>query len=743
MIIKTVIKRDGTRQLFDIKKLEGLSRYSSKHEIEWLPLLVNALEKLAVEEVKSSEIIQAMIEACTDGGTEAHLSVAARIMRGDIYKMAYGSHTPPKFSESYQRLVRIGAWKDYNLSPFDLARLDQEFDPMMDKQLEYASLCQFKDKYGLGTGFGHKRELVETPSLALMGVAIDTFLEDGMEHVINFYNIIKHRKINIATPIMASSRTGVNGSASCFVYTSGDTLDSIAAGDHLAYIMSANRAGIGTEYDIRSFKDSVAGGKCQHAGKIPHYKALQSKIETAKQGVRGGAATVSFNCMDPEINDLLRMKHPTTDDTKRFPKMDFSFVHNMDFLRRAADGGEWLLVSKIDAPELHNAFYYERESFPRLMDMALESGIGTKVKALDIFKLYLRQWQETGRIYSTNIDHMNNHTPFLDVIRISNLCQEIGLPTAPFISVQELYEEPDPDVGLVGLCFLLAIDVARTSAEEYGHVAHYAARALDNIIDKMLYPLENLRSGQKFRSIGVGVTNLAYWIAREGLSYDDQYSRTEIHKLAELHQFSLYRASVDLAKERGRFEWYERTHYGQGKLCIDTYNRNIDKYHDASLEQDWETLREDVAKYGMRFSTVSAHMPCESSSMFGYSTNGLYPVRNLRVMKSRPEGLAPFPVPELELLRHNYQLAWDIYPQDLSKVYGIFQKFTCQGISADSYSDKTKFKGERIPMSYFAENFLFAASIGVKTNYYHNTDGRSQSDVKVDTKSIECDSCDV
>jgi len=231
---------------------------------------------------------------------------------------------------------------------------------------------------------------------------------------------------------------------------------------------------------------------------------------------------------------------------------------------------------------------------------------------------------------------------------------------------------------------------------------------------------------------------MAYKIAKEGLSYDDQYSRTEIHKIAERHQYSLYRASVRLAKERGRFEWYDRCKYKDDILCIDTYCKEIDEYHDAELEQDWDGLRKDMAEYGMRFSTHSAHMPCESSSGFGYSTNGLYPIRNLKVMKSRPEGLMPFPAPEMEALAMNYQLAWDIDTQDLYKFYGIIQKFTCQGISADTYLDKSKYPGERIPMRVLLNNFLFGAKMGMKTNYYFNTDGKSDKD-----KDIGCDSCDV
>lgn len=707
-----------------------------------MELLVDALEKLAGDTVKTSDIHLAMVETCLDKGTEPHLAVAARLTRGDIYRQVYGSSKPCSFSESYKKLVETGYWMDFGISPEDMIRLDEAFTPETDKLLEYASLCQFIDKYGLGEGFGLAKVLVETPALCTMGIALnDFYARDGIEHAINYYDIIKFRKINIATPIMASSRTGDNGSASCFVYTTGDSLKSIAAGNELGYIMSANRAGIGMEFDIRSLKDTVANGKCQHAGKIPHYKALQAIIETAKQGVRSGAATITFSALDPEFEDLVRMKHPTTDETKRFPKMDFSMAYNMEFLRRAKSGREWLLISKIHAPDLYAAQYVNREDFPGLLtkylDLVKDGKVkGKVVRAMSMLKTYCTQWQETGRVYSLNLDHANDHTPFKKPIRISNLCQEIMLPTHEFKNSAELDEEANPDKGVVGLCFLMAIDIARTSDEEYAHVAYYAARALDNIIEGMNYPFLNLESGKKYRSIGIGITNMAYRLARDGLNYDDQYSRTEIHKIAERHQFSLYKASVELAKERGRFEWYDKTHYPEGKLCIDTYNKNIDKFHDAELEMDWEGLKADIAKYGLRFSTHSAHMPCESSSMYGYSTNGLYPIRNYKVIKSRPEGLAPFPAPGLNSIGMNYQLAWGIATKDMYTFYGIMQKFTCQGISADTYEEKSQYHEERIPMDTLVGNFFYAAYVGIKTGYYFNTDGKS-------SKELDCESCDV
>lgn len=742
--IVNIVKRDGTVVPFQPEKLNKWGEWATRADLSWSEIVLDTLDNL-FDGCTTKDIHQAMINACVDKKTEKHLEFAARLLRGDLYKKVYGSEVPCKFSTKYKELVSQGYWQDFNLSEDELNFIDSVVDPDVDKTYEYTSMLQFIDKYALSKYVNGVKIPVETPHLALMGIALALFHNDSIYHVVKFYNIIKHRKINIATPIMAAARTGFNEFTSCFLSTAGDSLGSIMAGNNLAYTMTANRSGVGFEFDIRSFGDIVGNNKCKHAGKLPHYEMLLKTIKSVTQGVRGGAGTMYFNILDPEFEDLVRLKNPTTPLSKRIELLDYSVVWNNDFLSRVAKNEDWLLVSKVANPELHDAFYNKRDLFPSLMAKALSEPMvnGVVVKARELFKTFLQQRQETGRMYCCNVDTLNDHTPYdKDVVRMLNLCSETALPTRGFKSVESLNKPVSDDDGLVGLCFLLATDYGKCNEYEIDEVNYYACRALDNIISMTSYPYKTLEDvGHNYRSIGVGITNLAYVMAKNKVKYSSEEGRNFIHKLAERHQYSLYKASNSLAKERGKFGWYDRTKYAKGLLCIDTYTKEVDNHHSQELLCDWDTLRDDIAKYGLRFSTHSAHMPCESSSGWGYSTNGLYPVRQGVLMKSRPEGLVPFFAPEYEKYKDYYEVAWDICNQDHYKNYAIVQKFTCQSISADSYIDFSKLDGGKVPVSTMMKDMLFSMKIGMKSHYYSNSKTENKSATNEKPLDAECESC--
>lgn len=763
MTIKNVVKRNGEVVPFEAEKLNKWGEWATKADLAWSDIVLDTLDNL-YEGCSTQDIHKAMINTCVDRKSEKYLEFAARLLRGDLYKTVYGSSIPDPFSTSYKKLVAQGYWKDFNLSEEELELVSSWVDYAADKTYEYTSLLQFIDKYALSKYVNGKKVPVESPNLALMGISLALFREDGLQHVKNFYNIIKERKLNIATPIMAAARTNFNEFTSCFLSTTGDTLDSIMAGNNLAYTMTANRSGVGFEYDIRSYGDIVGNNKCKHAGKLPHYEMLLKTIKSVTQGVRGGAGTVYFNILDPEFDDLIRLKNPTTPLSKRIELLDYSVIWNNEFLRRVSKNEDWLLVSKVDAPDLHDSFYNNRDKFSEILEKYLsehskidvsdflsesfnsgqvKKGKGVVVNSRDLFKTFLKQRQETGRIYCGNVDTLNDNSPYdKDVVRMLNLCSETALPTRGFYKVSSLDNPVSEDDGLVGLCFLLATDWGKCSVDEIEYVNYYACRALDNIIEMTYYPFETLRDvGHNYRSIGVGITNLAYTLAKNGVSFDSEEGRNLVHRIAEKHQHSLYKASNDLAKERGAFGWQDRTKISKGLLCVDTYTKEIDNHHSQELLCDWVGLKKDVSKHGLRFSTHSAHMPCESSSGWGYSTNGVLPIRQGVLMKSRPEGLVPFFAPEYEKYKAYYQLAWDIETKDLYKIYGIIQKFTCQSISADTYIDFSQLVDGKVPMKKMMQDMLFSMKIGMKSHYYSNSKTENKGDTGNNENDADCESC--
>lgn len=757
-MISTVTKRSGAVAPFDADKLNLWGEWAAQHDVAWSDVVIKTLKKL-YEGISTVKLHEALIKTCADYKTEKHLRMAARLLRGDIYKTVYGSAEPQPFSERYKKLVSEGYWKGYGLTEDQLSQLDNLIDHDYNDKYEYSALKQFQDKYGLGyfSGEGKNKQkwLVESPQERLMIIAVSKFHNDW-NNLPAYYDRLKKRQININTPTMMSSGTPEAGNASCCVISAGDSSGSISASTEVAYGMTGSRAGIGFEYAIRSAGDVVGNNKCLHTGKIQHYRMLTESVKAVVQGKgRVGAITMTYNALDPELEDLLRLKRPATHQDKRITTMDYSLATNNEFMRRVAKNEDWLLISMRDAPDLYDAFYDERNKFPELLELYLQSGKGQVVKARDMAIEHLKTRQETGKQYDFFLDNGNDHTPFSETIRLSNLCvrgdtriltkrgeieieslvgkkievwnseewsevevvktgedqdiiqvyvdtfedgqfietkvvyctpyhrwyndrgeelrtfqlceglwtmpwesptgkwvthriagletsskadtycfkepklglgvfegvltgqcQEIQLPTKPVTSSKELYEELDDD-GVVALCFLMALDVGKIETDEdYEEAAYLAAASLDTDIDAMDYPYPLIaHTAKNYRSIGVGMTNVAYHMAKKGLFYDSPEGLAELHRLAERHYYYMLKASIRLAKERGKFGYFDRTKWSKGWLPIDSYKQEIDSHVDNTLHYDWSSLRQEVLEYGVRFSVLTAHMPCESSSV--------------------------------------------------------------------------------------------------------------------------------
>lgn len=447
---------------------------------------------------------------------------------------------------------------------------------------------------------------------------------------------------------------------------------------------------------------------------------------------RGGSATMTINAHDPEINRLLRYKSQRVHADSRIDTMDYSLASTKLFTYLVGTDGDWMLVSKFYAPELHELQYsgdpgkYIEEYIRVKNDPDIPKTI---VKARDVASVFAVNRSDVGRIYKTFLTNINNHTPFKDKIRLSNLCQEICLPTSYLSAITSLYQT-DIKHGEVALCFLASIVVGRCDEvspgfidpEAYYRTAYQTCKIVDNTIDQATYPFPLIeKSAKARRSVGIGMTDVAHWMARNGYKYDTEEGRNALHRIAELHSFALHKASVQLAKERGACEWIDRTKYADEIpwLPIDTYSREIDRYHSQELLCDWEWLRGEIKKYGVRFSVHEAFMPVESSSVFTASTNSILPVRDVKVFKRSPKGSVYFEAPGIEEFGQNYQNAYDISMKDMAIVYGIFQKFCGQSISADFYQDVSGNK--QVSLSEIYELMTFCDDIGIKTWYYMNS----------------------
>jgi ribonucleoside-diphosphate reductase alpha chain len=599
------------------------------------------------------------------------------------------------------------------------SRINSWIDHDRDMLFTYAGLRQVADKYLVqdrSTG-----NVFETPQYMYMMIALTLFQEykeDRLSYVKRYYDAISRHKINIPTPIMAGVRTTLRQFASCVLVDSDDSLNSIFSSDMAIGRYVAQRAGIGINAGrIRGINAKIRGGEVQHTGVVPFLKKFESTVRCCTQnGIRGGSATVHFPIWHQEIEDILVLKNNKGTEDNRVRKLDYSIQISKLFYERFIANGEISLFSPHDVPGLYDAF--GTDDFDTLYCMhELNDAVPRKtIGAQELFLDLLKERAETGRIYIMNIDHCNAHSSFKDKVYMSNLCQEITLPTTPL-------EHIDGD-GEIALCILSAINVGKIkSNEELEELCDLSVRGLEELIDYQNYPVKAAeRSTLARRSLGIGYIGLAHFLAKNGFKYDDPAAWRLVHDLSESFQYYLLKASNTIAKEKGACEYFNRTKYADGILPIDTYKKDIDEFCGTELSHDWDSLRDDIKEFGLRHSTLSAQMPSESSSVVSNATNGIEPPRAYLSTKKSKKGPLKQIVPQFSTHKTNYTLLWDMKDNDgYIKIVSAMQKFFDQAISGNWSYNPENYENNEVPVSVMAGDLLKTYKYGWKTSYYQNT----------------------
>jgi ribonucleoside-diphosphate reductase alpha chain len=652
--------------------------------------------------------------------------VAARLLLFGLRKQVFGSdwvNGHPKIFDHATKCVEKGIYDAEVLGKYtkeEWDKIDSWIDHDRDMLFTYAGLRQIVDKYLVQDR--SSGEVYETPQYMYMMIAVTLFqnyTKDRLEYVRRYYNAISKHKINIPTPIMAGVRTPLRQFASCVLVDVDDTLNSIFSSDMAIGYYVSQRAGIGINAGrIRAINSKIRGGEVQHTGVIPFLKKFEATVRCCTQnGIRGGSATVHFPIWHQEIEDIIVLKNNKGTEDNRVRKLDYSIQISKLFYERFISNGEISLFSPHDVPGLYDAFGtdrfdelyvgYERDSsVPR-------KTIGAQELILDL----LKERAETGRIYIMNIDHCNSHSSFLDKVNMSNLCQEITLPTDPINHI-------DDTEGEIALCILSAINVGKLNKlDELENLCDLAVRGLEELIDYQGYPVDAAkRSTLARRSLGIGYIGLAHYLAKHGEHYDDPRAWKLVHDLSEAFQYYLLKSSNQLAKEKGACEYFNRTKYANGILPIDTYKRDIDEFCGEELNYDWETLRSEIQTSGLRHSTLSAQMPSESSSVVSNATNGVEPPRGYMSVKKSKKGPLKQIVPQFGSLKNNYTLLWDMKDNDgYIKVIAAMQKFFDQAISGNWSYNPENYSDNEVPVSVMAGDLLKTYKYGWKTSYYQNT----------------------
>ena len=722
-----ITKRDGTQELLDINKIhfvveeacEDLAGVSSS-QIE-----INANLQF-YDGITSKDIQNVLVRSANDLTTLENPNyqyAAARLLLYDIRKEAHGQYEYMPLLKLIMRNIRLGVYdkgivEKYNKT--EIKKLNTWIRRDRDLNFAYAGLRQVVDKYLVqdrSTG-----ELYETPQDMYMMIAATLFAEypknKRMSYVKRYYDAISQFKINIPTPVMAGVRTPIRQFASCVLVDSDDTLSSIFSTDMAIGLYVARRAGIGINAGrIRGINAKIRGGEVQHTGVVPFLKKFESTVRCCTQnGVRGGSATVHFPIWHQEIEDILVLKNNKGTEDNRVRKLDYSIQITKLFYERFINDEEITLFSPHDVPGLYDAF--GTEEFDALYTKyEKESSLGKKISAQELFFDLLKERAETGRIYIMNLDHCNSHSSFKDKVSMSNLCQEITLPTTP---IQHI----DSTEGEIALCILSAINVGSlNNLEELENLCELAVRALEEIIDYQEYPVKAAEvSTRKRRSLGIGYIGLAHYLAKLGFKYEDPKAWDAVDRLSEAFQFNLLRASNRLAAERGACEGFERTKYADGILPIDTYKKDVDKIVPHKTRYAWESLRKDIQKYGLRHSTLSAQMPSESSSVVSNETNGIEPPRALLSIKKSKKGPLKQIVPGFPKLKNAYTLLWEMKSNEgYINIVAMMQKYFDQAISGNWSYNPQNYPNNEVPLSVMANDLLTSYKYGWKTSYYQNT----------------------
>jgi len=723
-----VQKRDGRLEELDINKIhfvveeacEGLAGVSSS-QIE-----MNANIQF-YDGMTTKDIQNVLVRSANDLislETPNYQYAAARLLSYDVRKEAHGQYEYIPLLKLIIRNVRSGVYDKAILDKYtktEIKKFNTWIKRERDLKFTYAGLRQICDKYLVQDR--SSGQIYETPQDMYMMIAATLFADypakTRMQYVKKYYDAISQHKINIPTPVMAGVRTPIRQFASCVLVDSDDTLPSIFSSDMAIGLYVARRAGIGINAGrIRGINSKIRGGEVQHTGVIPFLKKFESTVRCCTQnGVRGGNATVHFPIWHPEIEDILVLKNNKGTEDNRVRRMDYSIQISRLFYERFMNEEDITLISPHQAPGLYEAFGTEEFDDLYLKYEADKTIPKKTVPAQDLFFDLLKERAETGRIYIMNIDHCNSHSSFKDKVSMSNLCQEITLPTTP---IQDIHDEQ----GEIALCILSAVNVgALNDLSELENICDLSVRALEQIIDYQDYPVRAAEvSTKKRRSLGIGYIGLAHYLAKNGVKYSDPKAWDLVDRLSEAFQYNLLRASCNIAMEKGKCEGFDRTKYADGLLPIDHYKKDVDNIVPHKQRMAWESLRKDIAKYGLRHSTLSAQMPSESSSVVSNETNGIEPPRALMAIKKSKKGPLKQIAPGFPKLKNDYTLLWDMPSNEgYINVVAMMQKYFDQAISGNWSYNPLHFENNEVPLSVMANDMLTAYKLGWKTSYYQNT----------------------
>jgi len=755
-----VTKRDGQQEPLELNKLHKVTYWACEGLTGVSPSSIEINANLQLYDgIKTYDIQETLIKSAADLITEDtpnYQYVAGNLINYHLRKQVWGEYTPGNFYSHINKLVEMGYYDELILNSYSIDEIDtlgEYIDHDRDYTLTYAAMEQMRGKYLVQNRA--TKQIFETPQVAFMLISMTFFhryKENRMQFVKDFYDAISQFDISLPTPIMAGMRTPQRQFSSCVLIDSDDSLESINATASAIVQYVSKKAGIGVNVGrIRAVGSVVRSGDVVHTGIIPFLKYFQAAVKSCSQGgVRGGAATFNFPVWHYEAEDLLVLKNNKGTEDTRVRHVDYCVQFNQLMYERLITGENITLFSPSDVPGLYEAFFTNNNVFKLLYETAEQNPSIRKktVSALELFSSFIRERKDTGRMYLMNVDHVNTHSAF-DVkvapVYMANLCVEVNLPTVP-MEVDNI-----DTMSEIALCTLGAVNFGKIkTTQDFEKPCDLIVRALNELLDFQEYPLyaaENAALNR--RPLGIGVVNLAYWLAKNNMSYQhiDGTGLQKIHEYFEAWSYYLIKSSVQIAKESGQCDLNHETKYGAGFFPIDTYRNTVDELVVPTYLCDWESLRVELVEHGIKNSTLMCIMPSETSSQISNATNGIEPPRSLVSMKKSKDGVLTQVVPEIRRLKNKYDLLWDQKsPEGYLKICAVIQKFVDQSISVNTSYNPKFYPDEEVPMSVMMNDMLMFYRYGGKCLYYCNTNDQSgEIDVHLEipeqVDDEECESC--
>ncbi|EQA7786886.1 ribonucleoside-diphosphate reductase subunit alpha [Acinetobacter baumannii] len=800
-----VIKSSGIAQEFDQSKVIQVLEWSCEGTQINPYELFERCQPFFKDGMTTTEIQRAIVKVAADSITieeSDYQYVSSNLAMFGLRKDVYGQFDPPHLYDHVVNKIDLGVYDTDLLAKYSRAEyevLNSLIDHDRDFNFTYAGTMQMKDKYLVKDRSNGR--IYETPQFVYMLIGMCLHQEENPEnrlkYVKDFYDAASLKQISLPTPILAGVRTPTRQFSSCVLIESGDSLESINECSSAIVSYVSKRAGIGISGGaIRAEGSKIGPGEVKHTGVTPFWKHFNTGVHSCSQGgIRKGSATCYWVLWHLECENLIVLKNNKGIEENRIRHMDYGILINNLMIERYLNNDYITLFSPdVANGELYNLYFSSEDKFRELYEkLEKDPSVRKKrIKASELFMgLFMTERANTARIYPSHVDNNNNYGPWIREIapvKMSNLCAEIALHTVPLgtyrdqmltvpreflVEYLETYGtnkvvlptnenklfkrvsdfeavnndthvsfRVQEDLGEIALCTLSAWVLGNfdwKNQEEVNRIGMVMVRALDNLLDYQDYPHKNALKAKEYRSLGIGVTNFAAWLADQAASYEDGNEVT--HELFERLQYALIKASIELAKEKGPSPQMYKTKYSLGQLPIDWYCKNVDELVAPNYVLDWENLRSDLKEYGIRNVTLSAQMPCESSSQVSNSTNGIEkPLKPVSYKQSK-DGSFNQVVPKYEENQLFYDFAWESAAKYGNKGYltlmAIEQKWTCQAISINSYYVPSSYPNGKVPMSQMMDDMLFGFHYGNKNMYYHNTDDGSGTD----EDSIDCDGC--